>query len=120
MSSTGFLTDEHVPGAFIAVLRSIGFDVLRAKDELEEGASDGQILSFARERERIVITCDMLFTIIDDERVTDHHGVFYADQAGLQRRPEDAAGAVDRVVTTIPDQSIEGNEFYISEWMRDK
>jgi hypothetical protein len=41
MSEPGLLTDEHVPGPCIAVLRSVGYDVLRAKDEFEEGTEDG-------------------------------------------------------------------------------
>jgi len=32
-----FLTDEHVPGPCITVLRSIGYDGLRAKEEFREG-----------------------------------------------------------------------------------
>jgi hypothetical protein len=41
----------------------------------------------------------------------------YADQAMLQRRPEDAASAVDRVLTTIPPESIRGSEFYLTDWL---
>ena len=36
MSEPGLLTDDHVPGPCIAVLRSVGYDVRRAKDECED------------------------------------------------------------------------------------
>jgi len=49
MSDAGLLTDEHVPGPCIAVLRSVGYDVLRAKDEFEEGTEDGVLLDVAAE-----------------------------------------------------------------------
>jgi len=117
MSVAGVLTDEHVPGPHITVLRSIGYDVLRAKDEFIEGTEDGVLLGFAAETDRVVLTCDMRFTIADGERVTDHAGVIYADQATLQRRPEDAASAVDRIVTTVPAAALRGSEFYLTDWL---
>ena len=40
----------------IAVLRSVGYDVLRAKDEFEEGTEDGVLLDFAAETDRVVFT----------------------------------------------------------------
>ena len=117
MSEPGLLTDEHVPGPCIAVLRSVGYDVLRAKDEFEEGTEDGVLLEFAAETDRVVLTCDKRFTIVDGERVTAHSGVVYADQAMLQCRPEDAASAIDRVLTRIPAESIRGSEFYLTDWL---
>ena len=66
------ITDEHVLGPCIAVLRSVGYDVLRAKDEFEE---DGVLLELAAETSRVVLTCDKRFTIIGGERVTTHAGV---------------------------------------------
>lgn len=65
-----FLTDEHVPGPCITVLRSIGHDVLRAKDEFQEGTKDGVLLEFASETDRIVLTSDKRFTIVEGDRVT--------------------------------------------------
>jgi hypothetical protein len=60
------------------------------------------------ETDRAVLTCD--------KRVTAHSGVVYADQAMLQRRPEDAASAVDRIVITVPPEDRRGSEFYLSDW----
>ena len=116
MSEHGLLTDEHGPGPCIAVLRSVDYEVLRAKDEFEEGTEDEVLLEFAAETDRVVFTCDKRFTIVDGERVTDHSGIVYADQTMLQRRPEDAASAVDRIAITVLAEDRRGSEFYVSDW----
>jgi hypothetical protein len=64
-----------------------------------------------------VLTCDKRFTVVDGEQVTTHAGVVYADQVTLQRRPEDAASAVDRVLMTIPPEDIRSSEFYVADWL---
>ena len=111
------LTDEHVPGPFVAVLRSLGHDVVRAKDELDEGAQDVGILRYADEGGRIVLTCDRRFTVVDGDVTYDHAGVIYAEQTILQDRPEDAARGVDPIVTTVPEGTMAGREFYLGAWM---
>ena len=35
----------------------------------------------------------------------------------LQHRPEDAASAIDRVLTRIPAEGIRGSEFYLTDWL---
>jgi uncharacterized protein with PIN domain len=117
MTVVRFLTDEHVPGPCITVLRSIGYDVLRAKDEFREGTEDGVLLEFASETDRIVLTCDKRFTIVEGDRVRTHAGVIYADQATLQCQPEDVAGAIGRIVSTVPAEEMRAAEFYVNDWM---
>lgn len=117
MSSVGVLTDEHVPGPCIAVLRSIGYDVVRAKDELSEGSADRELLRYAAETGRVVLTCDTRFTVANGAVVTDHSGVIYGEQAVLKRRPEDAAGAIEEILTTIPPTDLRGAECYLTDWM---
>lgn len=116
MSGLALLCDEHIPGPFIGVLRSTGYDVLRAKDEFSEGTSDPDLIEYARDTGRVVITCDKQFTVVDGEPVSDHGGVIYADQPALQRAPEAAAGGVDRIVSTIPKREFPGIELYLAEW----
>lgn len=113
------LTDEHVPGPFISVLRSLGHDVVRSKDVLEEGADDRRLLEYARQVGRIVVTCDRRFTVVDGVITDDHGGVVFAEQTTLQARPEDAASGVDRIVTTVTPEAMEGGEFYLSAWIED-
>jgi predicted nuclease of predicted toxin-antitoxin system len=56
MNTPGLLTDEHVPGPCIAVLRSIGHEIVLARDACVEGASDARLLEFARENGYVVLT----------------------------------------------------------------
>lgn len=113
----GVLADEHVPGPFIAVLRSLGHDVVRAKDELAEGSNDERLLDHAHGVDRIVVTCDRRFAVVDGTVTDDHSGVIYAEQTMLQTRPEDAASAVDRIVSTVPLAEMAGSEFYLRGWL---
>jgi len=115
--SARFLTDEHVPGPFVRVLRSTDHDVLRAKDEFDPGTDGGVLLEFAAETGRLVITAGKRFTMVNGERVTEHSGVVYADQSRLQRRPEEAARGVDRIVSVIPEPERSESEFYLSDWL---
>lgn len=111
------LADEHVPGPFLAVLRSLGHDVVRAKDELEEGSDDERLITYARAEDRTVITCDSRFTIVDGAVRDDHAGVIYARQLVLRTRPEDAASGIDRILSTVDPGTMAGGEFYLSAWL---
>lgn len=112
-----FLTDEHVPGPFVNALRSLGHDVVRATDELEEGADDERLLAFARSVGRIVVTCDRRVTVVEGATTDEHGGVIYAEQSALQARPEDAAYGVDLIVSTIGAHEMDGLEFYLAAWL---
>ncbi|MFC4989662.1 DUF5615 family PIN-like protein [Saliphagus infecundisoli] len=117
MAGIRLLTDEHVPGPFLTAIDALGYDVLRAKDEFPEGTPDRRLLEFGRATDRVVVTCDTRFAVIDGSLVTDHGGVIYTEQALLQRNPERAADAVDRIAATIPADEISGSEFYLSDWL---
>jgi hypothetical protein len=117
MTSVGFLTDEHVPGPFLTNLRSIGYDVLRVKDQFRERTEDGVLVEFEGKTNRVAIARDNRFSIVNGERITTHAGVMYADQASLQRRPEDMAGTIDRIVTTMPLEDLRGSEVHVNDWM---
>ena len=68
------ISDEHVPDRFVTALRSEGFDVVRAKDVLYESAPDSDILDYAIENERVVLSEDEDFrTEVADQ--VDHPGV---------------------------------------------
>lgn len=117
MSRVRLLADEHIPGPFLTAIDALEYDVLRAKDEFPEGTPDRRLLEFGRETDRVVVTCDTRFAVVDGSLVADHSGVIYADQAFLQRNPERAADAVDRIATTIPPDERPGSEFYLSDWL---
>lgn len=52
------VADEHVPNSFIAALRGEGYDVVRSKDALREGAPDSEIVAYAAEHDRVVLSED--------------------------------------------------------------
>lgn len=117
MSSKSLFTDEHIPGAVVSVLRSLGHDVVRAKDEFPEGTDDSTLLRFSAESGRPVLTADKEFAIVDGAVCSEHAGVIYADQSTLQRRPEDAGESVDRILSLTQPENRYGQEFYLNHWM---
>jgi hypothetical protein len=56
MSRPRFLLDEHVWGGLVDVGRRVGVDVLLAQTQLPEGVADEDVLRFAAQQERIVLT----------------------------------------------------------------
>jgi hypothetical protein len=117
MNSKRLFTDEHIPGSVVSVLRSLGHDLVRSKETFPEGTDDNNLPVFSAEYERIVLTADKQFTVVDGAVVTEHAGVIYVDQSTLHRRPEDAGEAVDRILSQIPPDARYGNEFYLSHWI---
>jgi len=117
MSDKRVLADEHVPNTVVSVFDSLGYDIARSKTVLPEGAEDRQLLKFAREDKRVVITADRRFTVINGTVVTNHVGIVYVDQSALQTRPVDVAEGVTRIFETIPAEERIGTEFYLSHWV---
>ena len=116
MGHERFLADEHIPTPFLTAVTSLGYDVLRVKDEFPEGTADRRLLEFSGQADRIVITCDAQFTIVDGKRITDHGGVIYATQSFLQMNPDEAATGIERIVTTMPRGELLENELYLTDW----
>jgi hypothetical protein len=52
------LTDNHVRQAIVNALMARGWDVLRAVDVLGEGNDDEDLLVWAAEHGRVLVTCD--------------------------------------------------------------
>lgn len=117
MTEKRVLADEHVPTPVVSVLKSLGNDIVRSKAVLPEGADDQQLLEFARQNNRVIVTADKQFTVIDGDVVTDHAGVVYVDQSALQTRPADVAEGVTQIFETVPAEERIGSEFYLSHWM---
>jgi len=117
MRSPGLLSDEHIPGPCIAVLRSIGHEVTEARSACGEAATDGRLLEFARKSGLVVLTCDQRFAVVDGTQVSDHAGVIYARQTPLQLRPQDTADAIDRILEAVPAKEWTGLECYLTDWL---
>lgn len=117
MTAPRFLTDEHIPDAFVRTLRSHGWDVSPAKSEFPEGTPDERLLEYCWDDNRIAVTCDKRFSVVGEEPVDDHAGVIYAEQQFLQQNPEEAARGVERTVRLIPERERAGSEFYLQQWV---
>lgn len=60
MSEWRFLPDENIDPKTVSYLRKEGVDVEHVRDALAEGADDeADILPYARETERIIVTSDV-------------------------------------------------------------
>jgi predicted nuclease of predicted toxin-antitoxin system len=56
MSTPRFLLDEHVWGGLVKVGEQIGADVVLVQTQLPKGTDDEEILAFAANEERILLT----------------------------------------------------------------
>ncbi|WP_135824943.1 DUF5615 family PIN-like protein [Halorussus ruber] len=72
------LADEHIPNRYVTALQSEGFEVVRSKDALYEGAPDSEVLDYAGERNFVVLSEDRDFGGVET-RDEDHAGVIACD-----------------------------------------
>lgn len=101
------MADENVTPAHVSALLSAGHDVVRVSEEIEEGASDRQVLDAGRDANRVVLTYDRK----DFARSTDHAGVFVT---AARMPPPDVRRAVERIDTAYP--SLEDVVEFLSDW----
>ena len=101
------LADENCRPAHVSALDSAGHDVKRVGDLLQKGASDGAVLAAGRDTGRIVVTYDRK----DFAGVTDHVGVFIADEG---MAPRDVRRAVERVDRAYP--SLDNVVEFLADW----
>lgn len=74
------LADENLKPAHVSALDADGHDVVRVRDIPSKGAADAEVLAAARESDQVV-TYDRK----DFPDVTDHAGVFIADETMAPR-----------------------------------
>ena len=75
-----YLVDEHVAKAVATGLRKRGIDVVTLVDAGLLGAEDKDLLTFAEEEDRVMVTQDRDFLRLAAEAEGDHPGVAYAPQ----------------------------------------
>lgn len=64
MAGLRFVADMHISPVTIRELKARGLDVIRVSDVLDCRAPDSQILAFARDHGRIVVTQDLDFSFL--------------------------------------------------------
>ncbi len=62
MTSLRFLADMNLSPATVADLREQGWDILRVSQVLPMDAEDFEILEFARQQNRVIVTQDLDFS----------------------------------------------------------
>jgi uncharacterized protein with PIN domain len=75
-----YLVDEHVATAVATGLRKRGVDVTTLAEAGLLGAEDADLLAFADEENRVMVTQDRDFLRLAAEAEEDHPGVAYAPQ----------------------------------------
>jgi predicted nuclease of predicted toxin-antitoxin system len=90
-----FLADESCDFAVVRALRNAGHDVL-AVSEISPRADDAQILNFASQQERILITEDKDFGQLVFAHGKDTHGVIF-----LRYQPSARLKIAKEVVTLV-------------------
>lgn len=75
-----YLVDEHVPKAVVRGLRKRGVDVITIPDAGLLGKQDEDLLGFAKEKDRVMMTQDRDFLRLASELEGDHAGIVYAPQ----------------------------------------
>lgn len=88
------VADEHVPNGFIVALRGEGYDVVRSKVVLREGAPDSEIVAYAVNHDRVVLSEDGDFRgrELDHE---NHPGVIACDTRAAPGRVVAAIRTLD-------------------------
>jgi len=64
MAGLRFLADMHISPVTVRGLRDEGWDAVRVSDVLEAGSSDAEILEYARQHSRVVVTQDLDFSVL--------------------------------------------------------
>ena len=62
MTSLRFLVDMNLPSKTVPNLQQQGWDILRVSQVLPMDAEDSEILEFARQQNRVIITQDLDFS----------------------------------------------------------
>jgi hypothetical protein len=102
------LADENLKPAHVSALDAAGHDVVRVMDVLSKGAPDSKVLEAARESNRVVVTYDRK----DFSDVTDHAGVFIANEA---MAPRDVRRAIELIEQVYP--SLENVVEFLPDWV---
>ncbi len=64
MAGIRLLADMNISPQTVAFLRQRGWDIIRIPEVLPATASDREILEFARQQERVIVTQDLDFSTL--------------------------------------------------------
>lgn len=93
------LADENLKPSHVSALDAAGHEVERVGETVGKGASDPEVLAAARDSDRVVVTYDRK----DFSDVTDHLGVFIADETMTPRNVRRTVELVERAYPSLDD-----------------
>lgn len=95
------LADEHIPPAFVKALRGEGYDIVDIDETVGLGTSDPEILDYAIEQDRAILSEDTDFRGADPTFDPDTHpGILACDTAA---KPGTIVAAVRRIDESSDD-----------------
>lgn len=71
-----FLADEHIELSIVTGLKLLGIDIVSINEARKRGYDDKEILSFAKENGRVVITRDSDFVKLHNKGI-EHAGIVF-------------------------------------------
>lgn len=115
--TTSFLVDEHVPRVFCTVLRSNGYEVVRARDVFGEGTDDEELLTYCEREDHLLVTHDKkdFRTAESDSRAGV---VVYTDSKFLRDDPEAAVRTIERALDAYPPSELRDAVVWLPQWRR--
>lgn len=114
---TSFCVDEHVPSVFVTTLRSNGYEVVRALDELGEGTDDRRLLAYCAENDHVLVTHDKKDFGGDLGESIDHAGVvIYTDPVPLRSEPARVVRALELVREQYSRRELVGERVWLDQW----
>lgn len=115
--TVSFLADEHVPRVFCTVLRSNGYDIVRAREVFGERTDDEALLAYCDREDRLLVTHDKKdFGTADPDAGAGV--VVYTDSNFLRDEPEAAVRTIERVLDAYPASELHGSVVWLPQWRR--
>ncbi len=113
MPTLRFLADIHISPLTVQELRSKGWAVVRVAEVLDKRAPDWEILAFAREDDRIVVTQDLDFSAL--LAIGGHASPSVITLRLEQPRPAIVARRLIQVISTLGRELASGAAVSVDE-----
>jgi hypothetical protein len=117
VSSPRVLLDEHVWGGLVKVGQRLGIDILLVQTRLPEGAADEDVLTFAAEQGRILLTSnaqDFAPLAVDWFLAgREHWGIVIVPGQTNESR---LSRALENLVRDFPAESLKNTYRFVSEF----
>lgn len=95
------IADEHIPPAFVKALRGEGYDVVDIDETVGLGTEDEEVLDYATEQDRVILSEDTDFRGADRTLDLDvHPGILACDTAA---KPGSIITAIRRIDASSDD-----------------